>query len=221
VDWQAKLEASAAAYEERRQALDQDDPAGERADLRVSHVGTAAWSAGLAALMAGDAELSRAWQRRAADAYRDSWALAPPGSWGRPVAVLRCDLLAGDDETARQDAEATLAAGAATSDSLIGRYAAAVALLVLGRDEDAGGHARHLLADQTFEPRPVAEALLALAEGDAERFAWSAGEVLRTFEERSAFLEDTPVADTVLVLDGLAALRKLDHPRLRSPFLPG
>jgi hypothetical protein len=45
--------------------------------------------------------------------------------------------------------------------------------------------------------------------------------VLRSFEARDAFLEDVPVADTVLVLDALALERGLDLQPLSSPLLPG
>ena len=43
--------------------------------------------------------------------------------------------------------------------------------------------------------------------------------MLRSFEERDAYLEDSPVADTVLVLELLAADRGLAA-GLRSPLLP-
>ena len=42
-----------------------------------------------------------------------------------------------------------------------------------------------------------------------------------SFEERDAFLEDVPVADTVLVLDALARERRLKLGPLRSALLPG
>ena len=45
-------------------------------------------------------------------------------------------------------------------------------------------------------------------------------EVLGSFEERDAFLEDMPVADTVLVLDALARERGLEVTALSSPLLP-
>jgi hypothetical protein len=45
--------------------------------------------------------------------------------------------------------------------------------------------------------------------------------VLRTLEEREAFLEETPVADTVLVLDALARERGMTPARLESALLPG
>jgi len=43
--------------------------------------------------------------------------------------------------------------------------------------------------------------------------------VLASFEARDEYLEDLPVADTVLVLQALARERGLDVP-LRSPVLP-
>ena len=44
--------------------------------------------------------------------------------------------------------------------------------------------------------------------------------VLRSFEERDAFLEDVRVADTVLVLDALARQRGVAPEPLVSPMLP-
>ncbi len=69
-------------------------------------------------------------------------------------------------------------------------------------------------------PGDVADALAALAGGDGEAYADAVGRVLRSFEERDAYLEDVPVADTVIVLEALADARDLAaHPR--SPLLPG
>ena len=50
-------------------------------------------------------------------------------------------------------------------------------------------------------------ALEALARRDESAFAEARRDVLRSFEEREAFLEDVAVADTVLVLDALARAR--------------
>jgi hypothetical protein len=44
--------------------------------------------------------------------------------------------------------------------------------------------------------------------------------VLESFETRDEYLEDMPVADTVLVLQALAARRDLAA-NLTSPLLPG
>ena len=80
-----------------------------------------------------------------------SWEAAPPGSWGRPIAMLRCRLMAGDTAGARADAESALAAGALEATGPIGGYCAALALLVLGRDEEAGRVAG-AIADEGLDP---------------------------------------------------------------------
>jgi hypothetical protein len=73
-------------------------------------------------------------------------------------------------------------------------------------------------AEDAF-PRPVAEALAALARADASAYQEAAGRALASFEVRDAYLEDIPVADTVVVLEALAARRGLAA-GLRSPLLP-
>jgi hypothetical protein len=93
------------------------------------------------------------------------------------------------------------------------------ALLVLGRDDDALPVARRI-ADEGLEPVVVAHALAALASSDEAALRGSRRTVLRSFEERDAFLEDTPVADTVLVLDALARERGMAVEPLASELLP-
>jgi hypothetical protein len=44
--------------------------------------------------------------------------------------------------------------------------------------------------------------------------------VLESFESRDVYLEDMPVADTVLVLQALAARRGMAPPELESELLP-
>src|SRR5690348_17775868 len=85
--------------------------------------------------MDGRRDESSAWLRRAAERYRESWSGAPADSWGRPIAAMKALLLAGDD--ASDAARWALDAGAAKAESPIGRYAATLAYLVLGRDVDA------------------------------------------------------------------------------------
>lgn len=220
MDWVASFDAAVAAFAERGRRLDRTGGSEERPDLRVSGRATAAWAAGLAALMAGRTEQSRDWLCRAADIYRESWELAPPGSWGRPVAALRCRIMAGDVSGAAADADWALEAGAAESASPIGRYAGVMALLVHARDAEAAELAQGLVADASLQPVAVAEALVAIAESDGSGYRAAAHAVLRSFEERDAFLEDVRVADTVLVLDRLAEARNLPRPVLASPLLP-
>ena len=216
MDWQAKLAWAGAEHERRLAAAVGPD---EREDLRLAGIAGASWAAGLAALMLGRDGEARDRLRRAAGEYDASWRAAPPGSWGRPIAMIRCRLMAGDHEGARADASAAVAAGVLDAPGPIGGYCAALALLALGRDEDAGIVAARI-ADG-LEPASVADALGALARADGAAYVAARLAVLRSFEEREAFLEDVRVADTVLVLDALAAARGLEPPTLSSPLLPG
>jgi hypothetical protein len=216
VDWEAKLTWAEAEHERRLASV-----AGptEREDFRLAGLAGASWAAGLAALMLGRDDEARDLLLRAADEYDTSWRAAPPGSWGRPIAMIRCRLMAGDHEGARADASAAVAASVLDAPGPIGGYCAALALLALGRDEDAGVVAARI-ADG-LEPASVADALGALARADGAAYVAARLAVLRSFEEREAFLEDVRVADTVLVLDALAAARGLEPPTLSSPLLPG
>ena len=217
MDWSAKR-AWADTEHERRLATPAAE--GERDDLRLAGVAGASWAGGLAALMLGDDEDARARLRRAADEYATSWAAAPGASWGRPIAMLRCRLMADDTMGARNDAEAALEAGALEATGPIAGYCAALALLVLGRDAEATTVAERL-EEEGLEPRAVAHALAALAREQTDEFRAARGGVLASFEGRDAFLEDVPVADTVLVLDALARERGIATEPLRSPLLPG
>ena len=216
MDWQAKLAWAGAEHERRLVAALGPD---EREDLRLAGIAGASWAAGLAALMLGRDGEARDRLRRAADEYDASWRAAPPESWGRPIAMIRCRLMAGDHEGARADASAAVAAGVLDAPGPIGGYCAALALLALRRDQDAGIVAARI-ADG-LEPASVADALGTLARADGAAYVAARLAVLRSFEEREAFLEDVRVADTVLVLDALAAARGLEPPTLSSPLLPG
>ena len=217
MDWQAKLAWADAEHERRLASVAGPD---EREDFRLAGIAGASWAAGLAALMLGRDAEARERLLRGADEYGTSWRAAPPGSWGRPIAMIRCRLMAGDHEGARADASAAVEAGVLDASGPIGGYCAALARLVLGRDEAAEVVAARV-AGEGLEPAAVADALGALARGDKPGYAEARLAVLRSFEERDAFLEDVPVADTVLVLDALALERDLDPPPLSSPLLPG
>lgn len=221
MDWEAKRAEALALVAEREAAAAAPDPDVGRADFQVAALATACWAAGLASLMTGRDVEAGPWLRRAADVYRRSHALAPPGSWGRPLAALRCRLIAGDDDGAADDARWALAEGAENAESPVARYAAALALLALGQDEEAEPLARSLQADEAFAPRAVADALVALAHGEAAELADAAERLLTDFEARDAFLEGVAVADTVLVLRRLAAARGLTPGPRPSPLLPG
>jgi hypothetical protein len=209
VDWAERGDAAIERYR-----------GGEARDLdqrQLTQLGNAAWAAGLSLLMSGRPDDAADWLRRSAQRYRESWEGAPPDSWGRPIAAMKALLLAGDDAT--EAARWALDAGAAAAQSPIGRYAGTLALLVLGDDIGArvlGSTLRNL---DDF-PQPVADALVELAGADPVDYALSVDRIIESFEQRTEFLEDVPVADTVLVLQRLAAARDLTADLAPSPVLP-
>jgi hypothetical protein len=181
-------------------------------------MGNAAAGAGLAQLMAGHAESAREWFGRAVERYRESYEHAPPGSWGRPIAMLKARVLSDDWTGAEADARWTLEEGATEVESPIGRYAGCLALLVLGNDEDARVLADGLRTHDDF-PSAVGDALAMVAAQDPVGYIEAIEAVLESFELRDEYLEDLPVADTVMVLQALAARRNMAAD-LQSPLLP-
>jgi hypothetical protein len=169
--------------------------------------------------MLGRGDEAGAWLQRAGARWRESFAFAEPTAWGRPVGALKAALLAGGAEQAAAYAGWALGLGAAEAVSPIGRYAATLALLVLGRDGEAAALAATLRGRDDFPP-DVAAALAALAAGEEAAYAAAAEAVLRSFETRTAYLEDAPVADTVLALQALAAARGIAAALGPSPLLP-
>jgi len=196
-------------------------PAASDPDARqkqLTRMGNAAGGSGLALLMEGRRDEASEWLHRAAECYRKSLAGAPHGSWGRPIGALKSRILAGDWPGAEEEARWALSEGAAEADSPIGRYAGALALLTLGQDEDARPVASSIRGRDDF-PHDVADALATLAAEDALGYADAVESVLRSFEQRDEYLEDMPVADTVIVLQALAGRRDMAT-ELTSPLLP-
>ncbi len=197
VEWRERYERAAARYAAGE--------ARERDERQLVQLGNAAWAAGLSLLMAGDRAGAAEWLVRAAERYRESWdAGGAPDAWGRAIAAIKALLLAGEDASAA--AAWALEAGAPLAESPIGRYAGTLALLVLGRDEEATRVAETLSGDF---PSDVAAALVALGRSDRAAYAVAVDSVRRSFDERDAFLEDVQVTDTALVLDVLAERRGL------------
>jgi hypothetical protein len=216
-DWNAHFEREEQRYRDGEERL-ADAPDPDTRQRQLTRMGNAASGAGLALLMLGRADEASERLTRAAERYRESFADAPPGSWGRPVAMIKNRLLAGDRSGAEDDARFALEAGAEAADSPIGRYAAALALLVLGRDEGARVHADAIRVRDDF-PRPVGDALATIAAEDPLGYVEAVEAVLESFETRDEYLEELPVADTVLVLQALAERRGLAA-ELSSPLLP-
>jgi hypothetical protein len=217
VDWAEHARREDARYRDGEARLPEAEDQDSR-QRQLTRMGNAAAGVGLARLMAGDTEEGREWFARAVGRYRESYELAPPGSWGRPIAILKARILAGDWEGAESDASWTLEQGADDAESPIGRYAATLALLVLGRDQEARALADGLRMRDDF-PAPVADALAYIAAEDALGYIDAIKAVLDSFETREDYLEDLPAADTVIVLQAFAARRDMAA-ELSSPLLP-
>jgi hypothetical protein len=217
VDWERQVAREVERYRDGERRLpDAADP--DARQRQLTRLGNAAGGAGLSLLMAGRREEAAEWLTRAAERYRESWDDAPPGSWGRPIGMIKSRVLAGDWAGAEHDARWALEQGAADAPSPIGRYAACLALLVLGEDERARVLADGIRTRDDF-PGDVGDALATLAAGDPLGYVEAVESVLESFERRDEYLEDVPVADTVVVLQELAGRRGLAA-ELASPLLP-
>jgi hypothetical protein len=217
IDWAAHARREEERYRDGESRL----PSAEDHDARqrqLTRMGNASAGAGLAQLMDGNTDEAREWFAKAAERYRESYEHAPPGSWGRPIGILKAGILAADWSGAEADARWTLEQGAGEAQSPVGRYAGCLALLVLGRDAEARVLADGLRTHADF-PQPVGDALAMIAAQDPVGYVEAVEEVLDSFEQRDEYLEDLPVADTVMVLQALAARRGLAA-ELSSPLLP-
>jgi hypothetical protein len=216
-DWGAHAARQEERYRDGEARLPElQDP--DARQKQLARMGNAAGGAGLAYLMAADPPTAREWFARAAGRYRESFPLAPQGSWGRPIGMIKARVLADDWPTAEVEARWTLEQGSARADSSIGRYAATLALLVLGRDDEARVLADGLRTEDAF-PAPVGDALAFIAAQDPIGYVEAVECVLESFETRTEYLEDIPVADTVIVLQALASRRRMAAD-LTSELLP-
>ena len=200
MDWRERYERAAARYAggETR----------EPDERQLVQLANAAWAAGLSLLMAGDREAAREWLVRSAEHYRESWdAGRAIDAWGRPIGAIKALLIAGEPLPCNHlllAARWALDMGAAEAESPIGRYAGAMAQLVLERDAEAAVLASGL--GEEF-PADVAAALTALATGKGDAFRAAVAAIRQDFESRDDFLEDVPVSDTALALEALATRR--------------
>jgi tetratricopeptide (TPR) repeat protein len=216
-DWTGLAEREQERYREGEARVAESRDADTR-QRQLTRLGNAAYGAGLALFAAGDPPGACEWLDRAAQRYRESWEDAPPGSWGRPIGAIKARILAGDEEGAVRESEWALEEGAARAESPIGRYAAALALLVLRQDEEAREAADRLRTEDGF-PQDVGDGLATIAALDQVGYVEAIESVLESFETRDEYLEDVPVADTVIVLQALASARDMAA-ALASPLLP-
>ncbi len=215
IDWEERATRARERFEDGAARLPEDADERQR---QLTRMGNAAWAAGLSYLMLGRRDDANEWLVRAAETYRRSWPDAPAGSWGRPIGAMKSRLIAGDLVGAEEDARWALGAGAAESESPIGRYAGALAQLVLGEDDAAAALAATLTGAEAIPPA-VVDSIAALAGRDAAAYETAIAALVADFEGRVEFLEDIAVADTVLALQALAAQREIRAP-LESPLLP-
>ena len=216
-DWAEHIQREQERYREGESRLpDAADP--DARQRQLTRLGNAAAGAGLALVMQGRADEAREWFDRACARYRESWDGAPPGSWGRPIAILKARILAASWDGADRDAVWTLEQGADDAESPIGRYAAALAHAVRGDWTAVRVHADALRTHEGF-PTDVGDALATLAVQDVVGYVQAIESVLESFETRDEYLEDLPAADTVLVLQALAARRGMAA-EFESELLP-
>jgi hypothetical protein len=210
MEWSEIVERERARYADGEARLDPE---------QLVRLGNAAYGAGLALLMLGRDEEARAWLGRAASRWRESWEHATPTSWGRPIGVMKALMIAGDEEGAAEAAQWALGLGTVDADSPIGRYAACLAHSVLGRWDEARRDAATIRERDDFPPA-VADALATNAAHDVVGYAEAVEAVLESFETRDEYLEDVPVADTVIVLQALARKRGTAAELRSSSLLP-
>ena len=217
MSWDEHAEREEGRYADAIERMPTDPDPRQKQLVRA---GMAAGGAGLARLMQGRRAEAAGWFARSAERYRESWADAPPESWGRLIGALKARVLAGDWDGAETDARWALEQGPGSTASPVGLYAAILAQLTLGDDEEAAASAEILCAASAdVFPAAVAEALSALAASDARAYTAACAAVLSSFETREAYLEDIPVADTVIVLEALAERRGIAS-RPASALLP-
>src|SRR3954469_9353166 len=169
------------------------------------------------ALLDGDRATAAERLRAAAAAYRRSWELAPPRSFGRLIGMLKALVIAGDDALA----EAAYVRAQVSEDdaSPPAWYALAIAALVDGDDALARRAADGMRSAGVEAFRRTADAIDALARGDGDSYAAAEAAIVSDFEARSEHLTGVPIADTALMLECFAQRRGLAA-RPSSALLP-
>ena len=216
MSWGEHAEREESRYVDALARMPQEPDSRQKQLVRAA---MAAGGVGLARLMQGREAEAAGWFTRSAERYRESWPDAPPASWGRLIGALKARVLARDWEGAEGDARWALEQDSAADGSPIGAYAAMLAHLILGQDSEATQLRGALEGEDAF-PAAVAAALSAVARGHAEDYAVAVAAVLGSFEERDEYLEDIPVADTVIVLEALAERRGMATRLVSSNLLP-
>jgi hypothetical protein len=172
-------------------------------------------SQGHSALLAGDTVAAEQQMREASRLYRDSWELAPPGSYGRLVGMLKAAVIAGAAET---EAEYVRGQIGDPGESAPAHYALALAALVLEDDGAALAAAEGMEGASPAFDR-TASAIVALSQRDGDRYAEAVASIVEDFEGREEHLTGVAIADTALALDRLAQVRGMACAPA-SPLMP-
>jgi hypothetical protein len=171
--------------------------------------------AGYRRLLAGDAKGARPLLREAAAAYRRSWEVAPPRSFGRLVGMLKAAVIAGGGADDASYVRARLGAG---GDSPASWYALGIVALRRGRRWPGAAGSGGMREGSSAFGR-TADALEAIADGDRERYASAVRAIVADFERREKHLTGVPIADTALMFEVLAQRRGVTA-RAKSDLLP-
>jgi hypothetical protein len=189
---------------------------GEHRELMIAAI--AAEGVAHAALIAGDAVAASAAYADAVEKYRDSWALAPPKSYGRLVGLLKAAVLGGDATAAAAEVREALADDENAAGSPVASYVLAVAALILG-DDDAVAPLADVMVPRGGAFERTATALRALAAGDGAAYADALAAIEADFAGRDEHLTGVAIADTAIMLELIARERGLSA-QLDSPLVP-
>jgi hypothetical protein len=189
---------------------------GEHRELMIAAI--AAEGVAHAALVAGDSEAATAAYAEAVEKYRDSWALAPPKSYGRLVGLLKASVLGGTAAAGAAEVREALADDENAAGSPVASYVLAVAALILG-DDDAVGPLADVMDPRGGAFERTATALRSLAAGDGPANAAAVAAIEADFAERDEHLTGVQIADTAVMLEVIAEQRGL-RAGLDSPLVP-
>jgi hypothetical protein len=170
------------------------------------------------AALDGDREAAAAGYADAAELYRRSWEIAPPGSYGRLLGLLKARVLCGAAQEGAAYVRGQLAVEATGEPSATAGYVLAVAALVAGDNEGAARFAGAMRGASEPHDR-TADAIAALAAGDAEAYRAAVEAIVADFAARETHLTGVPIADTAAMLDAIARERGIAAD-LHSPLLP-
>ena len=190
-------------------------------------------------LLDGDEAAGAARLRAAAEHYRRSWELAPPGAYGRLIGMLKAAVIAGDPtEAAAYVREQLAGVGAASSPpaqaagsppaQAAGSPPAAPAhsapaapagsppahyaraiAALVEDDDEAALEAARGMRAGSPAFGRAADAVEGLARRDTEGYAAAVRAIVADFEARDEHLTGVPIADTALMLERLAEPRGL------------